>query len=396
MSTNRNIIHLDLDAFFCAVEEQRNTALRGVPFAVGGRPEGRGVVSSCSYTARVYGVHSAMPMAHALVLCPVLKIVSPHFSAYREASVKVMKILGEYTPLIEQISIDEAFMDITELSRPVSELAHELQGRIYNGLGLPNSLGVATNKLVAKIATDVGKKRGLKGAPPNAITIVPPGTEAAFLAALPVEMLWGVGPKTAARLDEIGIRTIGDLAEHSEIDLMRRFGKNGYELAQRAKGIDNAPIVTEHEAKSISQEVTYPKDVSDEIHLRQTIERQSDHIASQLQKQGLTARTVKIKLRWPDFTTLTRQTTLSQPTNEGPTIAKTALKLFRGVWKRRRAVRLLGVGVSGLDSPPRQIGLWDRDWEKERKIQDLLAQVHEKFGEDLLWRGLAKPGDEHQ
>jgi DNA polymerase-4 len=390
MSETRNIIHLDLDAFFCAVEEQRNPNLRGIPFAVGGRPEGRGVVSSCSYSARVFGVHSAMPMARALTICPDLEIVSPHFSAYREASNAVMQILGETTHLIEQISIDEAFLDVTEFPGPVEELANVLQERIRDGLGLPNSLGVATNKLVAKIATDVGKKSAVKGVPPNAITIVPPGTEAAFLAPLPVEMLWGVGPKTAGRLDEIGIRKIGDLARHSEIDLMRRFGKNGYELAQRARGIDNRPIVIEHEAKSISQEVTYPKDIRDETQLRQTLEKQSDHIARQLQKQGLTARTVKIKLRWPDFTTLTRQTTLAQPSDDGGMIANAALKLFKMVWKPPRAVRLLGVGVSGLDTPPRQIGLWDRDWEKERKIQDLLAQVHEKYGEEILSRGMPR------
>jgi DNA polymerase-4 len=390
MSEPRTIIHLDLDAFFCAVEEQLNPDLRGIPFAVGGSPEGRGVVSSCSYAARVFGVHSAMPMSRALAICPDLVVVSSHFSAYREASRAVMVILREITHLVEQISIDEAFLDVTDLPGPIDELAQGLQERILNGMGLPNSLGVATNKLVAKIATDVGKKTAQKGLPPNAITIVPTGTEAAFLAPLPVEMLWGVGPKTAARLDEIGINSIGDLAEHSDINLMRRFGKNGYELAQRAKGIDNRPIVLEHEAKSISQEVTYPKDIRDETRLRQTLEKQSDHIARHLQRKGLTARTVKIKLRWPDFTTLTRQTTLGQPTDDGKTILNAALKLFKATWKPPRAVRLLGVGVSGLDTPPRQIGLWDRDWEKEQKIQDLLLQVHEKFGGEILSRGLPK------
>jgi DNA polymerase-4 len=327
-------------------------------------------------------------MARALVICPDLKVVSSHFSAYHEASRSVMKILHEYTHLVEQISIDEAFLDVTEVSQPVKELAHEIQGTIVDELDLPNSLGVATNKLVAKIATDFGKKSAVKGVPPNAITIVQPGTEAEFLAPLPVEMLWGVGPKTATKLDSISIRTIGDLAKHSEIDLLRRFGKNGYELARRAKGIDKRSIVLEHDAKSISKEVTYPKDIRDESILRDTIERQSAHVARQLQKQGLIARTVRIKVRWPDFTTLTRQTTLSQPADDGIIIAKEALKLFRTVWDPTRSVRLLGVGVSGLDSPPRQIGLWDRDWEKERKIQDLLDQVHDRFGEDVLSRGI--------
>jgi DNA polymerase-4 len=171
---------------------------------------------------------------------------------------------------------------------------------------------------------------------------------------------------------------------------VRRFGLSAYELIQRAKGIDSRPIVTEHEAKSISKEVTYPKDIRDEALLRQTIEKQSAHIARQLQKQGLTARTIKIKLRWPDFTTLTRQATLDQPADDPRIIAKTAFELFQTVWKSPRAVRLLGVGVSGLDKPPRQIGLWDRDWVKEQVIQDLLAQVKHKFGEELLSRGITK------
>jgi DNA polymerase-4 len=393
MAETRNIIHLDLDAFFCAVEEQRGPHLLGTPFAVGGKPEGRGVVSSCSYAARVFGVRSAMPMAHAVRLCPDIKIVSPHYQAYQDASRAVMKILRGYTHLVEQISIDEAFLDVTDIPRPASELARELQGTIIDKLGLPNSLGVAGNKLVAKIATDYGKKNAEKGVPPNSITIVPYGKEAEFLAPMPVEMLWGVGPKTAAKLNDIGVQTIGDLARQSEVDLIRRFGKSGYELAQRAKGIDNSPIVTEHEAKSISQEVTYPQDIRDEKRLVETIEKQSGHIARQLQKGGLTARTVKIKVRWPDFTTLTRQTTLVQPTDDSSVIADTALKLFKAVWVHPKAVRLLGVGVSGLDSPPRQIGLWDRDWEKERKIQDLLAHVHEKFGEDSLSRGIIVDND---
>jgi DNA polymerase-4 len=388
MSASRRIIHLDLDAFFCAVEEQLNPTLRGVPFAVGGRPEDRGVVSSCSYPARAFGVHSAMPMRQAVKACADLVIVSSHFHDYREASRKVMKRLTSLTDLVEQISIDEAFLDVTEVPGPIEDLARQLQNGINQDFGLPNSLGVATNKLVAKIATDVGKRGSTKGTPPNAITIVPPGTEADFLAALPVEMLWGVGPKTAAKLAEIGVKLIGELAQIPDIELIRRYGKNGYDLGQRAKGIDNSPITTEHETKSISQEVTYARDVRDETRLHQTLNRQSEFIAQQLQKQGLTARTVKLKLRWPNFTTLTRQTTLRQPTTDGNTIAQAALELFKSVWAGGRAVRLLGVGVSGLDSPPKQIGLWDVDWEKEYKIQDLLAEVHDRFGEDALRRGV--------
>ena len=394
MENTRTILHLDLDAFFCAVEEQRDPRLSGIPFAVGGRPEGRGVVSSCSYAARVFGVHSAMPMAQAVKICPGLVVVSPHFSAYREASQKVMAKLQGISSLLEQISIDEAFLDISRNPTSVGTLAVQVQECIRKDLDLPNSLGIARNKLVAKIATEVGKHNALKGSPPNAITIVPSGTEMKFLAPLPVKMLWGVGPKTAARLAEIQVTTIGDLASTPEIDLVQRFGKNGYDLSQRARGIDNRPITTEHEAKSISQEVTFPKDVQDSAVLIQTLESHSQNIAHQLQKQGLTARTIKIKLRWPDFTTLTRQITLGQSTNDGDIIIKHVLELFANLWSHGRAVRLLGVGTSGFDSPHRQIGLWDVDWESERKIQDLLTEVHQKFGEDLLTRGI--PPDPRQ
>jgi DNA polymerase-4 len=388
MSTNHRIIHLDLDAFFCAVEEQHDPSLRGVPFAVGGRPEGRGVVASCSYAARAYGIHSAMPMAQAVRQCPDLVIVSSDFKNYRETSQKVMARLRALTPLVEQISIDEAFLDVTDIPGQVEDLGRQLQGEILSALRLPNSLGIASNKLVAKIATDVGKKRGPKGKPPNAITIVPPGSEAEFLAELPVKMLWGVGPKTEGKLKGMEVQTIGDLAQLSEIKLVRRFGKNGYELSQRARGIDNRSIVTEHEAKSISQEVTYARDVRNESILLDTLEGQSRHVARSLVKQGLSARTVKVKIRWPDFTTLTRQVTLGQPTDDHQVIAQAARELFNQVWTRGKDVRLLGMGVSGLDSPSKQLGLWDVDWEKEYKIQDILAEVHEKYGDQALRRGV--------
>ena len=224
--------------------------------------------------------------------------------------------------------------------------------------------------------------------PPNALTIVPPGDEAEFLAPLPVKMLWGVGPKTAEKLATIEIYTIGELATLSEIDLMRRFGKVGFDLFQRAKGIDNRPIETSHEAKSISQETTFSRDISDGKKLLQTLQSQSENVAQQLQKQQLIARTVKIKLRWPDFTTLTRQITLSQPTDDGNVIAKTASTLFKKEWSQGHAVRLLGVGVSGLDHPARQIGLWDLDWQKEERLRGVIRDIKERFGEDILSQGV--------
>ncbi len=391
---NRRIIHLDLDAFYCAVEEQRDPSLRGQPFAVGGRPESRGVVSSCSYAARSHGVHSAMPMARATQICPQLQIIPPQFPAYREASRKVMARVRAITDLVEQISIDEAFLDVSEAAENALTIGRSLQAQIREELGLPNSLGIASNKLVAKIANDVGKSAAQSGLPPNALTLVPPGEEADFLAPLPVKMLWGVGPKTAEKLAQIQVYTIGDLAAIGGVELARRFGKIGWDLAERASGIDNRPIVTEREAKSISQEVTFAKDVRDVNVLHQQLRKQSARVAKQLHDQGLAARTVKIKIRWPDFTTLTRQITLPNPTSDEMEIAQAALQLFEVAWSQGKDVRLLGVGVSGLENPPRQIGLWDRDWEKERHLEEAITQLKERFGEDALLRGL--PGDTQQ
>jgi len=383
----RQIIHLDLDAFYCAVEEQRDPTLRGMAFAVGGRPEGRGVVSSCSYAARKRGVRSAMPMARAIQLCPNLKVVPPHFDLYRPASRKVMDKVRALTSLVEQISIDEAFIDVSGLPEDAETIGRRLQAEIRDELGLPNSLGIATNKLVAKIANDVGKSKSKSGAPPNALTIVPPGKEAEFLAPLAVEMLWGVGPKTAEKLALMDVQTIGDLAKVPDHELARRFGKNGWDLARRAKGIDKREIVTEREAKSISQETTFPKDVSDGEILRERLSKQAQQVTKQLQKQGLTARTVKIKIRWPDFTTLTRQVTLQNSTADASVISEASTNLFNQIWKPGKFVRLLGMGVSNFDEQPRQLGLWDPGVKKDVQLQETISNLQDRFGEETIWRG---------
>ena len=258
---DRKIIHFDLDAFFCAVEEQLNPSLVGKPFAVGGRPDERGVVASCSYAARKYGVHSAMPTSRALRLCPGLIIVASRHGKYSKISKEVMAHLHALSPLVEQISIDEAFVEISDLQESGQEIAKRLQKTINDELGLPCSIGIASNKLVAKIANDVGKSSARTGAPPNAITDVPPGKEAEFLAPLAVDKLWGVGPKTAEKLEKIGVTTIGELAQRTEKELVRLFGRSGESLHRHSRGIDDSPIVTFHEPKSISQETTFTKDV---------------------------------------------------------------------------------------------------------------------------------------
>jgi DNA polymerase-4 len=387
MSAPRKIIHLDLDAFFCAVEEQLNPSLQGKAFAVGGRPEERGVVASCSYAARRFGVRSAMPMARALRLCPQLIIVASRHGKYSQVSRQVMAHLNALTPHVEQISIDEAFLDVSELPQPVETIARQLQAQVRQDPGLPCSLGVATNKLLAKTATDVGKASFRGEGPPNAITVVPPGQEAAFLAPLPVEALWGIGPKTAERLAEMDIRTIGDLANRSESQLMRLFGKNGYDLALRARGIDDRPIVTSHEVKSISQETTFAKDVREVKVMERTIFQLAAGVGTRLRRNQLTGSTVKIKLRWADFTTLTRQLTLEQATDQDKDIYQAAISLFHKTWLPGKPVRLLGVGVSGLGAPIRQLSLWDEDSEKDRQLQTAIDELRQRFGKQIVQRG---------
>lgn len=383
----RKIVHLDLDAFFCAVEEQRDRSLSGRAFAVGGRPESRGVVASCSYTARKFGVRSAMPMSRALRMCPGLLVVPPSFRAYTAASRNVMARLRRFTALVEQISIDEAFLDLSDLPEPLEELARQVQASIHDELGLPCSVGAATNKLVAKVASDVGKTAHRGDGPPNAVLVVPAGQEAAFLAPLPVRSLWGIGPKTAERMAELGIQTIGDIAERSEQYLAAHFGKLGQEMATRARGIDDRPIVTEHEVKSVSQEETFARDVSDRSTLNRTLRHQAERVGRRLRKMNLAGRTVALKIRWPDFTTISRQTTLGQPTSDDAEIFRSAWRLFEEVWERGSAVRLIGVGVSGLGPPVRQLGLWDADVERQRRLQAAIDTLRDRYTERIIRRG---------
>jgi DNA polymerase-4 len=407
----RTILHLDLDAFFCSVEEIQNPTLRGKPFAVGGKPNERGVVASCSYAARALGVRSAMPMSRAVQLCRELIIVPSRHHLYGEMSAQVMERLHNLTGLVEQISIDEAFLDISDMcgerpegsldsarfsSKPsgrystAEKIALDLQAGIKTELHLPSSIGIASNKLVAKIANEVGKKSGKKkNEPPFGLTIVPAGEEAKFLNPLPADMLWGVGPKTSARLTELGIHTIGDIARWNQKDLINLFGENGRDLWQHANGIDNRPVTTESETKSISQEITYNVDVRDEKTLEKTLREQAREVARQLRKNELAGKTVKLKIRWSDFTTLTRQTTLPTSTDNEDEIFQAAIKLMKTVRKQNQPVRLIGVGVSGIGEPIRQLSFWDIGSEKSRKLQEVMDELQEKYG-----KGVIKHGDD--
>jgi DNA polymerase-4 len=389
----RKILHLDLDAFFCAVEELRDPHLRGTPFAVGGRPNERGVVSSCSYAARQSGVHSAMPMAQALRLCPGLRVVAPNHAAYQDYSERVMSILRQWTARIEQLSIDEAFLDVSDLpsaslARPTAaDLALKLQLEIRQQLDLPCSLGVATNKLLAKTATDVGKAKHRGPTPPCALEVVPPGQEAAYLAPLPVRMLWGVGPKTAARLAELGLNTIGEIALAPEAVLTRQFGQAGREMSWHARGIDDRPVASERVARSISQEVTFERDVFTQAVLEETLRRLSEEVARLLRQKDLCAGTIRLKIRWPDFTTLTRQVSLDMPTDQDGVIAEAARALLHSVWSPGRPVRLIGVGATRLVESAHQLSLWDTPNQKERRLLDALDTLRERYGDDVVQNG---------
>ncbi len=349
----RALIHLDLDAFFAAVEVLENPALAGRPVVVGGRAEERGVIAAASYPARVFGIHSAMPTAQALRLCPQAVLLPPRHSLYRDYSRRVMAILHETAPLVEKVSIDEAYLDLSECVGEwgeVVEIARRLQRRVADEVRLSASLGVATNKLLAKVASDHDK--------PGGLTIVLPGTEAAFLAPLPVRVLWGIGPVTAHKLAECGVTTVGELAGVQLEELRARFGRHGEEMARQARGLDDRPVVAEHETQSVSQECTFARDLRDDCHVRAELRRLSQGVVQQLHEMGLVAGTVAVKLRYADFTTLTRQMRLAVPTDDERIIYRAVVTLYRRAWDGRRPLRLLGVAARQLSPQLGQLSLF--------------------------------------
>jgi len=384
----RKILHVDLDAFFCSVEEKFDPTLLGKAFATGGSPDGRGVVSSCSYAARQHGIHSAMPMGLALRMYPQLLVVRGHYREYSNQSKEVMKIIKELTPLVEQISIDEAFLDVSDLPSEPKRIATDLQMVIFSKLNLPCSIGAATNKLVAKIATNVGKSNHRGNTPPMAINIIDPGKEQSFLAPLPVIEMWGIGPKTAEEFHKLGIRTIGEIVRFPEDALVKRFGNYAFDLIQRAKGIDGHPVSDYEGIKSVSNETTFFTDVKDREQLLLVIKQLSEKVATRLRRKHLSGKTVKIKLRWPDFQTLTRQMTLAQPTNQDSIIYNSALELFKLEWSSGKPVRLIGVGVSHLSTEIQQLSLFNNSFQKEKKLLNAIDELRERFGEKSIQKGI--------
>ncbi len=378
--TPRTILHVDLDAFFAAVEQRDHPELLGKPVAVGmGGTGDRGVVAAASYEARKFGVHSAMPIRTARRLCPTCIFVPVDGATYQRVSREVMAILRRFTPLVEPVSIDEAFLDVTASRALFGDgptIARQIKDTIQGELRLTASVGVARTKLVAKIASDLRK--------PDGLVVVPPGDEAAFLAPLPISRLWGVGPQTAAVLRDFNVATIGDLAAMDRASLVRRLGKHGASLVDRAHGIDADPVDDPDRAKSISHEHTFDVDTSDPEVLERTLLAMAEGVSGRLRAAGMRASTVTVKVRDTAFRTVTRQRTLAEPTDLTEPIWRTALDLARPEMRGKR-IRLLGVSASGMGERE-QLGLFEADDPRQRRATVAADELRRRFGPRAVTR----------
>jgi DNA polymerase-4 len=384
----RTIFHLDMDAFFVSVEELFDPGLKGKAVVVGGQRDERGVVSAASYEARQFGVHSAMPLRTAAKLCPQAIFVDGHPERYREYSAKVYSVLNGFSPLVEMASIDEAYLDMTGTERlhgPVLRAAHTLHQRMKSETCLNCSIGIGTSRLVAKVASAKAK--------PNGILWAVPGQEAKFLAPLDVRDIPGVGKVMEQKLHALGIRQVAELAKLSEQELGKRFGKWGLALAGKARGEDaggwfDTEVGEDTDPKSISHEHTFNQDTARQDQLETTLMRLSEMVGRRLREHGLHARTIQIKLRYKDFTTITRAHSLEDPTQLDTEIFELVRTLFRKNWRKGAEVRLLGVQTSSFEKPAEQIGLMDEDrharWKQAMAAAD---RLRDKFGESSV--GLA-------
>jgi DNA polymerase IV len=380
------ILHIDMDAFYASVEQRDRPELVGQPVIVGGTPEGRGVVAAASYEARKYGVHSAMPAVTARRLCPQGIFLRPRMEYYAEISEQIRAIFESYTPLVEPLSLDEAFLDATgcrALFGSAVEIGRAIKQEIRQQLRLVASVGVAPNKFLAKIASDLQK--------PDGFVVVDLGKEQTFLDPLPVGRLWGVGKVTGSIFERLGIQRIGQLRQLPLDVLRQQFGHSGEHLYQLAQGIDNRPVVPEQQAKSISHETTFARDITDAEVLKAWLLELSEQVGCRLRRHGLKGRTVQLKVRYADFHTVTRAQTLAQATNVTQAIWQTAAALFATKLPARRLqVRLLGVGLSGLDRPATvQLSLFpDPQHEQQTRLDEVADHIREKFGGESLRRAL--------
>lgn len=384
----RRIVHVDMDAFFAAIEQRDNPALRGKPVIIGADPKGgrgRGVVSTCSYEARKFGVRSAMPISEAWRRCPQGVYIHPDFHKYEAASASIREVFYEFTPDLEQVSIDEAFLDITRSAHLFGgplETCRRIKARVKEATGLTCSVGLAPTKMAAKIASDLKKPDGL-------VEVREAGLRA-FLAPLDISKLWGLGPKTAEVLRARGINTVGELAA-ADPGALGGLGSHGADLKQLALGLDPREVREDGETKSVGNEVTFEKDTSDEREIRESLMALSDKVSSRLRGSGFKGRTITLKLRLEGFETYTRARTLTLSTNYADVIAREILELYAAFQKGRKKVRLLGVKVSGLMPASEQESLFEEEGDARReKAHKAIDKIREKFGHGSIYRAGGK------
>jgi DNA polymerase-4 len=378
------ILHVDMDAFYASVEERDDSRLIGHPVVVGGTAEGRGVVAAANYVARTFGIHSAMPAITAVRLCPQAIFLPPRMGYYAEISSQIRAIFERFTPLVEPLSLDEAFLDVTgsqQLFGTPAEIGRRIKQQIMSEVRLVASVGVAPNKFLAKIASDLQK--------PDGFVVVDTTQIQSFLDPLPVGRIWGVGKVTGKAFDRIGIRTIGQLSRLPLATLVELFGASGEHYWQLAHGIDARPVVPDRDAKSISHENTFAKDIDDFELLRAWLLEMTEQVASRLRRHGLRGRTVHLKVRFADFQTITRSATLPEPSHITQELWQAAVKLLSTrLSTGHQPVRLLGMGVSGFDASGVQGLLFDQDERQKQNQLDAVAdRIQQRFGKSALGRG---------
>ena len=381
------ILHVDMDAFYASIEERDEPSLKGKPVIVGGSADRRGVVAAANYAVREYGVHSAMPTKTALKLCPHAIVLKPRIGYYREISKTIREVFHSYSPLVEPLALDEAFIDVNgsiRLFGSASEIGKSIKQNIQEQVGLVASVGIAPNKFLAKLASDVDK--------PDGFCVVEENAVQEFLDPLPIKRVWGIGKATLAVFEKLRVRTIRQLRELPEQLLIDRFGKSGAQIWRLAKGIDNRNVIPDREAKSISHETTFASDVADLDVLIAKLLDQTEQVGRRLRRAGLKARTINIKARYDDFQTVTRSATASEPTDQTDIIWQFAKELLLSkLPDRPTCLRLLGMGVSNLDDTGQsQQLMFDREEQKRNKSIDSVAdQIKNRFGDSALHRGLS-------
>jgi DNA polymerase-4 len=379
------ILHIDMDAFYASVEQLDNPELKGRCIIVGGSTN-RGVVSAASYEARRHGVHSAMPIYQARQKCPDAVFIRPRMHRYKEVSEKVMAVLRKYSPLLEQVSIDEAYLDISGCQRLLGDpetIGGKIKAEIRQTLGLTCSVGIAPNRFLAKVASDRNK--------PDGLTFIPPSQVAQFVRTLPVEKVPGVGQKTRQHLEKMGIRSLGDVSGFSEKSLCDRLGKYGRRLLELAAGIDTTPVQPYSPHKSVSTEQTFAVDTDDLNRLSGILLKQAEEVSRQLRRQGVRARTITLKIKHTDFRQVTRSTTLAEATRSSDTIFAESLRLLER-YRLTRKIRLIGIGASNFAAvaSPKQLPLFHsgatkkKEWEK---VDETVDRIAEKFGKHTILRG---------